>query len=113
MDRGLYEKMILEMLNDKFTYCSLTSDPTEEITILLDHILQEGVSFGILSDRQRENLLVKDPICPIFHTLSKTHKNNFPPPLRPIIAGIGSLTENICSWLDGLLPPLLRDCQAI
>lgn len=50
---------------------------------------------------------VEHPILPIFHGLPKTHKKVFPPPLRPIVSGIGSLCEHLSEWVDVHLPPLV------
>lgn len=43
----------------------------------------------------------------IFHSLPKIHKPGFPPPFRPIVAGIGSLNEGLCAGVDNLLQPLI------
>lgn len=53
-------------------------------------------------------MLVEHPVCPILHAFPKTHKNLFPPPLRPIIAGVASLMERVCVWLDQQLQPLVQ-----
>lgn len=44
----------------------------------------------------------------VFHSLPKVHKGGFPPPLRPIVAGISSLNEHLCAWLDSYLQPLMH-----
>lgn len=105
LDRDLYEKYALEMLSDEQTYRTLTCEPTREISVALDRIVCEGVSLGVLDDKLRDHMLVKFPVCPVFQALPKVHKGLFPPPLRPIIAGIGSLLEHTCQWLDNLSQP--------
>lgn len=89
------------------TYRKLQYDPTREILNLLDHIFLEGISLGVTDDKERDHTLIKHPVCPIIQALPKTHKNVFPPPMRPIISGMDSLTENICMWLDSLLQLLI------
>lgn len=48
-------------------------------------------------------------IVPVFHGLPKIHKAVFPPTLRPIIAGIGSLCEKLSKWVDAHLQPLVQE----
>lgn len=70
---------------------------------------------GIFSQKEFDFLWVKDPICPIYHALPKLHKDKFPPPMRPIVAGIGSLNERLSEWVDGILqcPGYLRDTKSV
>ncbi|XP_073522074.1 uncharacterized protein [Phyllobates terribilis] len=37
------------------------------------------------------------------------HKNIFPPPLRPIVAGLGSMGERLGVWIDFYLQPLVQE----
>lgn len=62
---------------------------------------------GILSKMEADFILVKKPITAMFHSLPKIHKSGFPPPFSTIVAGIGSLNENLCAWTDSLLQPLI------
>lgn len=101
LDRGLHEKCITEMLSDNLTYRKLSKDPTADIAGSLARILQEGVSLGVLSDKNKgSSIWSKTLSVPSFTLYQRPIKGGFAPPLRPIIAGIGSLVENICSWLD-------------
>lgn len=106
LDKTLYDKSIFDMLLDSNTYCKLAHNPSKEMSSALDHLLG-NIQSGVKDNKQREYFLVKNPICPIFHAFSRTHKNYFPPPFRLLIAGIGSLIERMCSWLDDLLQPLV------
>lgn len=63
---------------------------------------------GVLNQRQADFLLVQNPTMAIFHSFLKVHNGlPPPPPFRPIIAGIVSLNENLCAWLDSYLQPLI------
>lgn len=73
----------------------------------------EGLALGVIDDKLREHLLVSDPVCPILHILPKIQKHVFLPTSRPIVAGIGSVTEKRCIWLDSLLQPLVKCVTAI
>lgn len=46
---------------------------------------------------------VEHLITPVIYMLPKIHEDNERPPGRPIIAGIGSLTEMISTFIDSLL----------
>lgn len=87
---------------------ALVAHPTTEIQLALECDLNEGIALGVIDDKVKENLINKFPVCPVFHALPKIHKGSFPPPLRPIVAGIGSAVENTCIWLDSLLQPLVQ-----
>lgn len=54
------------------------------------------------------NLNNQFPVVPIFHGLPKMHKSVFPPPLRPIISGTGSLCEGLSERGDAHLQPLVH-----
>lgn len=100
--------MVLDMLENTNTYRTLSNDPTNELTIVLDCLLDEGIFLAVLDVTLKDSMLVKFPTCPAFHALPKVHEGIFPPPLRPFISGIGSLLEPICQWLDNLLQPLVH-----
>lgn len=95
------------MLPDTKVYRKLQHNPTADFTVALDRLLDEGIHLSILDMKQNDFFLGRDPISPIFHALPKTHKQVFPPHLRPVIAGIGSLFERLSSWLENLLQPLV------
>ncbi|XP_075142257.1 metabotropic glutamate receptor 3-like [Leptodactylus fuscus] len=102
-----YNSSVLTILQDTNTCKKLSSDPTHIFSNKLFHLLQEGVSLGIFTEKEFDYLYVREPIIPIFHGLPKIHKDTLPPPLRPIISGIGSLNERICMWVDTILQPLV------
>lgn len=51
--------------------------------------------------------MVKSPIIPTFYTIPKIHKNAQSPPGRPIVSGIGSLTEPSSIYIDEILKPFV------
>lgn len=108
LDRDLYFSLILSTLEDNLSYRKLVSDPTIAFSKALDTLLLEGVALGVLSQKESDSLKVKHPVTPVFHGLPKVHKNMFPPPLRPIIAGIGSLCEKLSQWVDIHLQPIVQ-----
>lgn len=65
-----------------------------------------GAFWQGLIDKDTLNYLVpKHPHTPTFYTLPKTHKNLSQPPGRPIMSGIGSLTDNASKFVDSFLLP--------
>lgn len=53
-----------------------------------------------------EKLFSKQLVIPIYHALP--HKGVFPLPMRPIVAGMGSMGERLSTWVDQLLQPLVQ-----
>lgn len=100
LDNGLYRSLHLEMLQDLSTYRALGSDPTPAFPQNLKRLLQEGVVTDAITAKLAEGLYVEQPVTPIYHSFPKVHKNCFPPPLRPIVAGIRGLGGRLGSWVD-------------
>ncbi|CAJ0935390.1 unnamed protein product [Ranitomeya imitator] len=107
LNAGLYVQQNMVMLNNSNTYRRLQHDPTELFQKKLKHLLSEGFAIGALDKKLSEDLFVEHPIIPIFHSLPKIHKKVFPPTFRPIVAGIGSMGENLSTWVDMYLQPLI------
>ncbi|CAJ0950193.1 unnamed protein product [Ranitomeya imitator] len=107
LNAGLYVQQNMVMLNNSNTYRRLQHDPTELFQKKLKHLLTEGFAIGALDKKLSEDLFVEHPIIPIFHSLPKIHKEVFPPTFRPIVAGIGSMGENLSTWVDMYLQPLI------
>lgn len=95
------------MLSDTSTYCKLSKDPTIIFQQKLKHLVANGVSIGIVTQHLADRMVVEFPTIAIFHSLPKIHKGDFPPPFRPIVAGIGSLNEHLSACVDSLLQPLI------
>lgn len=81
------------MLQDPFPYRLLDNDPTKWIQSKVQKLLDDGIPMGIFTKNMAEKLYVEFPINPVYHSLPKTHNDGFPPKMRPIVAGIGSVTE--------------------
>lgn len=107
MNAQKYIKINMEMLSDTSTYQPLPYDPTKEYQTILKGLLERGVYMGVYDEKVAEKLFVPYPVVPLFHSLPKFHKELFPPPMRPIVAGIGSMGERLGSWVDQLLQPLV------
>ncbi|XP_031747711.1 uncharacterized protein LOC116406864 [Xenopus tropicalis] len=94
-------------LSDRETYLPLEKSPLNIYASELDALLQEALSFNIIDDKLIAFIKNDTPKSAIFHHLPKIHKKERPPVGRPIIAGIGSLGENLCEFIDHFLQPLV------
>lgn len=108
------------MLSDASTYRVLHADPTKTYRPLLKSLIDGGVSLGLITHKEADYMIPQHLIMSIFNSFPKIHKEDYPPPFRPIVAGIGSLNENLCSGVDGYLHVLisnnsgyLRDTQQL
>uniref|UniRef100_A0A6I8PYF5 Uncharacterized protein n=1 Tax=Xenopus tropicalis TaxID=8364 RepID=A0A6I8PYF5_XENTR len=93
-------------LSDIETYTLLAKNPVTSYSLELDTLLQEALNFNIIDERLISFIKNDTPKTAIFHHLPKIHKKERPPVGRPIIAGIGSLGENFCEYIDHFLQPL-------
>eukprot|EP00079_Xenopus_tropicalis_P034390 XP_017948161.1 PREDICTED: uncharacterized protein LOC108646244 [Xenopus tropicalis] len=107
LDRNDYFKEAHRQLSDSTTYKLLEKNPTASFQQELDILVQEALMFKVIDDKLASFFKIENPKTAIFHYLPKVHKKERPPPGRPIIAGIGSLGENLCEYIDHLLQPLV------
>lgn len=107
LNSELFRLMKMNMLKDEITYRALSHDPTIVFQGKLKSLLQLGVEIGVLTQSDADKLYTDHPVIPVFHSLPKLHKRVFPPPLRPIIAGIGSMGKKLSVWVDSYVQPLV------
>lgn len=107
LNKDDYRSPICIML-EKSTYVRLTSNPKRTFQVSLWGLIQEGVNLGVVSQNQAVYIFIEKPVTPLLHGLPKVHKGVIPPPMRPIVSGIGSLNERLCERLDNLLQPLVK-----
>ncbi|CAJ0961852.1 unnamed protein product [Ranitomeya imitator] len=93
--------------NDRF-YKKLPSDPTAVFAVKFRHLLERARDLGIISHHEFEFMWVEIPVTATFYMLPKIHNDSQRPPGRPIVAGIGSLCEKACMYVDHFLQPLTR-----
>lgn len=85
-------------------------DPNQITTFVgeyRDPCLEAFIS-GVIDKDNYEFLQNKYPRTPTFYTLPKIHKHPTHPPGRPIVSGIGSLTEQASRYVDSVLTPHVR-----
>ncbi|XP_068113208.1 uncharacterized protein [Hyperolius riggenbachi] len=103
--REQYEREVYRQLNNTDFYRKLSGNPTECFQRELRLLLEEGLSEQFITNKEFKYLWVETPITPTFYILPKVHKDKSNPPGRPIVSGIGGLSEKCCSFIDFFLQP--------
>lgn len=65
-----------------------------------DNFIDSAFKRGWITEREKEFLCIKHPICQAFYVLPKIHKSLQNTPLRPIEASTGSLMEPLSQFVD-------------
>ena len=101
-------------LNNHDHYERLQEDPTQKLNIHINHLIDQAWRLNIIDESTYSNLQTKNPRIPTFFLLPKIHKKDNPG--RPIVNGIGSVTEKISAYVDTFLrkctpriPSYIRD----
>ncbi len=76
-----YDNSIKSQLTDEDCYTPPTHNPMTEYKAAIDQVLESGFSRGWITDKEKEFLSVKHPICAMFYGLPKIHESLNNPPL--------------------------------
>ena len=87
-------------LNNPDHYEKLQEDPTQKFNTHINNLINQAWKLNIIDDTTYNNLQ-KNPRIPTIYLLPKIHKQNNPG--RPILNGIGSVTEKISAYVDTFL----------
>lgn len=109
LSKEQYNRGIMSQLNEKTHYTLLSKNPLEQYKQTIDQLVTTAHSRGWITERERDFLTVKHPICPVFYGLPKIHKGLDNPPLRPIVSSIGCLTEPLSQYLDFFLKKYMTE----
>lgn len=102
-----YDKGIKNQLMNRDFYVPLRSNPTERIKLEIDATITLALDSGWITEKEKEFLITKHPVCPVLYGLPKIHKSLVDPPLRPIVSGNGSLTEPLSQFVDFFIKKLV------
>ena len=105
MNREDYIKVGLKQLSDNNHYEILEEDQTQNYNNQIYQVLQQAANLDIIDDKVKKTLYNKAPRTPNFYMLPKTHKAGNPQ--RPIVNGIGSITEKNSAYVDQEIRHLL------
>ncbi len=102
----LYRDEAHRQLNDTDFYSRVDRDltPTHQTTI--SNIIHTFITNGDLPHTAK-NLISITPRTPVMYFLPKIHNPDNPG--RPIVSACGCPTELICSYLDNVMAPLVRN----
>lgn len=102
LDKEDYNGKIYDLLNDRDTYSTLTSDPYERK--LRDFNKKIKVLLKNNPDLIKQLSTISSSL-PYLYGLVKTHKPGNP--IRPIISSVGSVAYKLSKWLVKLLSPVV------
>lgn len=100
MSKEQYNNGIMSQLNEATHLTRLSTNPMDQYKDAIEQLVSTAHSRGWITDKEKDFLIVKYPICPVFYGLPKIHKSLENPPLRPIVSSIGCLTEPLSQYLD-------------
>ncbi|KAM4030047.1 LOW QUALITY PROTEIN: uncharacterized protein ACNLHF_022007 [Anomaloglossus baeobatrachus] len=104
-DRGAYIQEALRNLSNPLHY-EVTDITTYNQSVQeYRALIQRAIALGVLNKHESKFLEVKNPRVAFYYHLPKIHKCLHNPPGRPIISGIGSLTENLAAYVDQIMRP--------
>ncbi|XP_077125312.1 uncharacterized protein LOC143782087 [Ranitomeya variabilis] len=107
-----YSAEILRQLSDTTTYQRISSDPTPNIKLQINNILQKYQALNILDSKTSHFLTNPHPVTPVIYTLPKIHKSLINPPGRPIVASTDSILAPISIYLEKILTPLTKNMRS-
>lgn len=115
-DKKAYVSEIERQLCDSDVYKCLSSDPTHKFCDEIKCVLKRAWREGEINEDEYKYMTPANPKRPVLYTLPKIHKDLQNPPGRPIVSGIGSVTEPMSQFVDShikdlvhSLPSYLRD----
>ena len=107
LDTTEYIDKVLDLLTDTNHYQPTEHDMTKDTAAEVRLLIQYLHTTHKIDKRTAKRLLPPDtPRTPLFYGLPKIHKDNTP--LRPIVSGNDSPTENLSIYIDEKLQPLAR-----
>ncbi|KAM4770876.1 uncharacterized protein WCC33_002646 [Rhinophrynus dorsalis] len=95
-----YMKEAANLLSDRSFYVVLKTDPTDQYKKQLKVLLDRARLEDLISLDEARFLWVEEPRVATFYHLPKIHKSLASPPGRPIVSGIGSLSQNLSLYVD-------------
>lgn len=104
MNKTDYISEAHRQLNNPIFYKHLDYDPTEEFKAVVQDTVNDLVKDNQLGDKAVRSLVPLSPVPGRFYLLPKIHKENCPG--RPIVSGIGTVTEQLSRYVDVIISSL-------
>ena len=110
LDRDIYDRKILEIINDTEKFKKLKDNPTLTREGQLQSFLRKIKDKNLFDENTYEKIYPCGSKPATFYGLPKTHKMLFDSDdfsLRPIISSIGTYNSNLAKFLTELLDPVI------
>ena len=111
-DREDYIREANGQLEDDSIYDEITNDPLPALKEVIDSSLRKIKSRMEIPSETLDFFQVKNPKLGRFYLLPKIHKRLYKVPGRPVISNSGYYTENISSFVDFHLQPLMKNVKS-
>lgn len=100
-----YIEMCMGILSNRSWYRQIAASSTNRYINEYKLLIGDAYHMDLIDQDTHAYLDTKFPRTAPFFALPKLHKNIHAPPGRPIVSGIGSLTENASRLIDFFLTP--------
>ena len=92
-------------------YEEIESDITNDISIQVNHAIDEAYLLNVIDSDTMQGLKIKNPNPANLYMLPKIHKDpdSRKPPPRPICNSKNTPTEKISQWVDEQLEPMVKE----
>lgn len=100
-----YQHMCYDILNNREWYHPIDLQMVSSFENEFRGLCAQAHLKGLVDKDTMEYLVNPFPRTPTFYALPKVHKNLKCPPGRPIVSGIGSLSECASRYVDSFLLP--------
>ncbi|XP_043929643.1 chromodomain-helicase-DNA-binding protein 4-like [Protopterus annectens] len=108
MDSLDYNRRMGILLGETSSYLKIGLDMVKEKTLQVHYMLDELLASGSIMKELYDYFRVINPLIPIIQGLPKVHKSTSDPPMRPIVAGQGWVTEPFSIFIEYHLRPLVN-----
>lgn len=103
--RQKYTTEAHRQLDNTNFYVRVMSNPLDKLKQELNGLLSRAMLNNWITKKEYEYLYASEPCLATFYMLPKVHKDLENPPGRPIISGIGTISEPLSKFIDFFIKP--------
>ncbi|KAM9320087.1 uncharacterized protein PAF06_004553 [Gastrophryne carolinensis] len=107
MDNSSYEQMCLKILENRDWYERAPMSRLSQASGEYHSLVEDAIAHRVVDGPTGDYLGAPCPRIATFYALPKVHKSMSAPPGRPIVSGMGSLTDRASRFIDHHLQPLV------
>lgn len=108
LDNEKYVNMYNKIFNNLEWYRRIAANYVKKYNDDFYLLIDTAYSNSIITNQLWEFIWNNFPRIPVFYELPKIHKDANNPPGRPIISGVGAISENASRLVDEFLKPFVR-----